>query len=103
MPMTYLRDVASVEVHGDKCRGCGMCLAVCPHRVLEIHAGKATIARRDACMECGACWRNCPHGAITVDAGVGCAYAIWRGMLYGTPPDCSCGEGTSSTQASCSC
>ncbi|HEX3031965.1 MAG TPA: ferredoxin, partial [Bacillota bacterium] len=36
---------------------------------------------------------NCPTGAISVRAGVGCAYAVIRGLLTGGPPSCDCGGG----------
>ena len=55
--------------------------------------GKAVIRHIDRCMECGACARNCPTDAISVHAGVGCAYAIVKGVLNGTEPDCGCGCG----------
>ena len=62
------------------CIGCGMCVAVCPHRVFQLNNKKAEIIDRDACMECGACSRNCPVDAISVKTGVGCAAA---GLLGG--------------------
>ncbi len=92
MALRYLKNVASIEIDAEKCSGCGFCLQVCPHRVLELRAGKAVVADRDACMECGACKTNCPRQAVRVEAGVGCANAIIRGMIRGKPPACGCGE-----------
>ena len=88
----YLEDVVTLELAEDTCTGCGMCAIVCPHRVLEMRAGKAHIADRDACMECGACMRNCPVEAIRVDPGVGCAYGIIKGILTGGEGCCDCGD-----------
>lgn len=92
--MKYLKNVVTLQLDQDKCTGCGMCLTVCPHQVLELQIGssRVCIQDRDACMECGACSRNCPVGAISVKAGVGCAYAIVLGKLRGTEPTCGCGE-----------
>lgn len=86
--MRYLKGVATLKHDPDKCTGCGMCLAVCPHRVFESHDGKVRITDLDRCMECGACMKNCPFGAIEVHEGVGCAAAILIGMLTGEEPSC---------------
>ncbi len=96
--MKYLKNVATLQIDQSKCTGCGFCLTVCPHQVLGLDSRKAFIRDLDACMECGACQKNCPLGAIKVEAGVGCAYAIFRGMIFGTPPSCGCSEsGAAST------
>ena len=87
----YLENVATLELDGEKCIGCGMCGVVCPHGVLEIVERKARITDRDLCMECGACARNCPVAALSVEAGVGCASAIIHGWLTGQEPSCDCG------------
>ncbi len=86
----YIKDVVTLKLDENKCTGCGMCVAVCPHKVFEIQNKKATIIDKDACMECGACEKNCPAAAISVKAGVGCAAAVIMGMLRGTEPTCDC-------------
>ena len=58
-----------------------MCISVCPQDVIELRGRKAVIRDLDSCMECGACRQNCPVGAVEVEAGVGCAYAVIRGVL----------------------
>jgi len=92
MPMMYLRNVSTIKIEPAKCIGCDICMSVCPHNVIELKARKAVVRDRDACMECGACMTNCPVGAVEVQAGVGCAYAIFRGMIKGTSPQCGCGS-----------
>lgn len=72
----YLENVATLELHRERCTGCGRCVEVCPHQVFTLTGGKAEIVDRDACMECGACSLNCPADALTVDAGVGCASGL---------------------------
>jgi NAD-dependent dihydropyrimidine dehydrogenase PreA subunit len=86
--MKYLKNVATLKHDLDKCTGCGMCLAVCPHRVFGPYEGKVQITDLDRCMECGACMKNCPFGAIDVQKGVGCAAAILMGMFTGEEPTC---------------
>jgi NAD-dependent dihydropyrimidine dehydrogenase PreA subunit len=89
-PLIYLRDVVTLELDEKKCMGCGICLLVCPHAVLNLTNGKIEIANRDACMECGACARNCPAEALNVRAGVGCAVAVVNSMLGRKKSSCCC-------------
>ncbi|HOI75505.1 MAG TPA: mercury methylation ferredoxin HgcB [Syntrophales bacterium] len=90
MSMIYLKNVVTLEVDREKCTGCGVCLEVCPHEVLELREKRVRIRNRDACMECGACSRNCPAGAVSVEAGVGCAAAVINGLLYRQSASCGC-------------
>lgn len=90
--MRYLEGVVSLEFDEKLCKGCGMCVAVCPHAVFSLESKRAVLADRGACMECGACAKNCEPGAIRVRAGVGCAAAVLSGMLAGTEPTCGCSE-----------
>ena len=91
--MTYLKNVATLELDIETCVGCSLCVQVCPHAVFRVADGKAGIVDRDACMECGACALNCPVDAITVESGVGCALAMIVGALRGTEPTCDCRGG----------
>ena len=86
----YLPDVVTLQLHDEKCTGCGMCAIVCPHGVMAMDNGRAVITERDTCMECGACARNCPEDAITVQAGVGCAQAVINTALGRTGGGCCC-------------
>ncbi len=81
--LRYIEGVATVAVDEDKCVGCSMCLAVCPHEVFTLVEKKAVIQDRDGCMECGACAMNCPVEAIAVNPGVGCAALIINRWLKG--------------------
>ena len=88
--LVYLREVTTLQVLEERCIGCGMCVTVCPHEVLNLPNGKVQIANRDACMECGACAQNCPVNAIAVKAGVGCAAAVINSALGRKNPACCC-------------
>lgn len=93
--LRYLDDVSTLQLDAGGCIGCGMCVAVCPHAVFALEAGKATITDHNRCMECGACAKNCPVSVISVEAGVGCASAIIYGWLTGNEPSCDCSGGDS--------
>lgn len=69
--MKYLKNVASIKFHEDKCIACKMCLKVCPHEVFIFENNKIKLDEKDLCMECGACSKNCPVNAIEVKTGVG--------------------------------
>lgn len=82
----YLDNVVTLALDPEACLGCGLCSRVCPHGVLAMKDGRATLVDRDGCMECGACAMNCPSGAVTVRPGVGCATLIiqtWLGVKNG--------------------
>lgn len=81
--LVYLKDVVTLEAAVERCTGCRMCLAVCPHGVFASDGRKVVIVNRDACMECGACAQNCPEGALSVRAGVGCASKFIHGKEHG--------------------
>ncbi len=93
MPREYLKNVTTVKVDAEKCTGCGLCVDLCPHRVLRMEEGKVVVHHPDKCIECGACSKNCPTEAVSVQAGVGCAYAMIAGKLRGKAPCCGPGSG----------
>jgi NAD-dependent dihydropyrimidine dehydrogenase PreA subunit len=88
--LVYLRNVVTLVLDEQRCIGCGMCLAVCPHAVFAMAHGRVRMNDRDACMECGACVRNCPAEAIAVQAGVGCAAAVINAALGRQSSSCCC-------------
>lgn len=90
MKHSYLKDVTTLIYDKEKCIGCKMCVAVCPHGVFDMREKKAQVVDKDSCMECGACVLNCPAGALEVNAGVGCAAAIILSWFTGKEPACGC-------------
>jgi len=58
--LRYLENVSTLELDQEKCIGCGMCAAVCPHGVFEVDERKAQVVDLDACIECGLCNQVCP-------------------------------------------
>jgi 2-oxoglutarate ferredoxin oxidoreductase subunit delta len=61
------------RIEEDLCKGCGLCVSVCPKKVLEI-AKKvnskgyfpAYQARPEDCISCAICCTMCPDTAITI-------------------------------------
>ncbi len=54
-------------INREWCKGCGICVAVCPKNVLELDSkDKAVAARKKDCIACQLCEQICPDLAITV-------------------------------------
>ncbi len=58
-----------LKINRDWCKGCGICIAFCPKKVLELDAGeKAVAVRPEECICCRMCELRCPDLAIEVVA-----------------------------------
>lgn len=62
-----------VEFEEDRCKGCKLCVAACPKKliVLGTHLNTmgfhpAIVVDQDACISCAFCARMCPDTVITV-------------------------------------
>ncbi|KHK02786.1 4Fe-4S dicluster domain-containing protein [Desulfovibrio sp. TomC] len=56
-----------VVIYPDWCKGCGICAAFCPKKVLAVGLdGKARVVNEEACVNCGFCEPHCPDFAIVV-------------------------------------
>ena len=60
-------------IDSDRCKGCGLCIKVCPKNVLEISKDVNTKgyfpayqARPEDCIFCTVCCIMCPDVAITI-------------------------------------
>ncbi|MDX1764027.1 MAG: 4Fe-4S binding protein [bacterium] len=56
----------TVTVDRKRCKGCGICIALCPTDVLEMEHPemKCRVARVEACIGCLMCEMHCPDFAI---------------------------------------
>ena len=55
----------SIYIDPELCRGCGVCVSVCPQDALSILNDKAVLDVL-MCDACNLCISNCPEGAISV-------------------------------------
>jgi 2-oxoglutarate ferredoxin oxidoreductase subunit delta len=62
----------TVRVSAELCKGCELCIAACPPRVLGLSTTfnprgfRTALLVADGCTGCGACAQVCPDAAITV-------------------------------------
>lgn len=62
------RDKLVLKVKPNWCKGCNICVNLCPKNVLELDDdNKITIARRENCIKCGQCELRCPDFAIYLE------------------------------------
>ena len=56
----------TLEIREDGCRGCEMCVDICPTKCLtyDHDAHKARVVELDDCIGCLSCRYLCPSGAI---------------------------------------
>lgn len=67
--------MAKVTFREDRCKGCGLCVAVCPKKIIEIRTGvlndmglhPAGVEKQDLCIGCAFCATICPDQIIEVE------------------------------------
>lgn len=57
---------AEININKVYCKGCGICVELCPADVLAMQHGKAEVVQLEACTLCEQCELRCPDFAITV-------------------------------------
>ena len=65
--------MAKIEIAPERCKGCGLCIANCPKKIIQIgktanQSGYYIAEQTDAslCVGCSLCAIMCPDIAITV-------------------------------------
>ena len=56
--------VKHLELNSSWCKGCNICVAFCPRKVLALLNGEAFIQNPEKCVKCGICESLCPDFAI---------------------------------------
>ncbi|MFI3271152.1 MAG: 4Fe-4S dicluster domain-containing protein [Pseudomonadota bacterium] len=59
-----MRDI--IEIHEDRCNGCGLCVLDCAEGAIEIINGKAKLVTDSFCDGLGACLSACPQDALRI-------------------------------------
>ena len=66
--------MSRIEVNVEWCKGCLICVGVCPHHVLEVDERKfvngfhpVAVSRPEECTACLLCELLCPDLAISVE------------------------------------
>jgi len=63
--MSVNRENIEVKINKQWCKGCGICIAFCPKKVLGFdQEGKVEMLDRENCIKCGQCELRCPDMAI---------------------------------------
>ncbi len=65
----------TVTFQEDICKGCGLCVSVCPTKIIFLNTDKinakgyhpATVEEMDKCIGCANCATMCPDVVITVE------------------------------------
>ncbi len=63
-----------VEINDNTCKGCGLCITVCPKKVLEIDKTKVnkkgynvvSCYKQDECIGCSNCAMICPDVVLSI-------------------------------------
>ncbi len=67
--------MAKLSILTDRCKGCGLCVAYCPKKILTLNGEElnssgytpVTVTDMAACIACGSCYRICPDCVITIE------------------------------------
>lgn len=67
--------MAKVLIDENVCKGCGLCIAACPKKLLKLASDRinpkgynpAELCDESACLGCAICGMMCPDSAITVE------------------------------------
>jgi 2-oxoglutarate ferredoxin oxidoreductase subunit delta len=58
----------NINIDREWCKGCGICVAFCPEKVLELDEDeKAVVVFPEKCTACRLCELRCPDMAIEID------------------------------------
>jgi 2-oxoglutarate ferredoxin oxidoreductase subunit delta len=61
-----------IEINRDLCKGCGICVAFCQKKVLEVDEQDKAVARRpEDCNACTLCELRCPDMALEIKGDEG--------------------------------
>ncbi len=60
--------VDHIDINTSWCKGCGICIGMCPTKVLEFDENlKAKVVYLEKCINCKLCELLCPELAVSVE------------------------------------
>ncbi|MEG9429730.1 MAG: 4Fe-4S dicluster domain-containing protein [Christensenellaceae bacterium] len=67
--------MAKVSFNEERCKGCGLCVTVCPKGIVALEKDKinakgyhpAGVIEQEKCIGCASCALMCPDTVITVE------------------------------------
>lgn len=68
--------MARVTFREERCKGCGLCISVCPKKIIEFseklnvkgyHPAVVKEEKMKECIGCASCARICPDVVITIE------------------------------------
>ncbi|TYP57657.1 NADH-quinone oxidoreductase subunit NuoF [Thermosediminibacter litoriperuensis] len=63
-PAGACKALITYEIIADKCKGCGLCVKVCPSAAITGERRQPHAIDREKCLKCNSCFERCPFGAI---------------------------------------
>lgn len=63
-PAKVCKDLLTFSILPEKCKGCTLCLKICPEGAISGAAKTTHVIDPEKCVKCGVCINNCHFGAI---------------------------------------
>lgn len=63
-PAGACKELIHYEIVADECKGCGLCVKVCPTQAISGERRQPHVIDQDKCIKCNSCFDRCPFGAI---------------------------------------
>lgn len=64
--MSTSRKIKEIRIRTEWCKGCAICVDVCPKNVFAMKRFKAIVTDQDACIVCGRCEEACPDFCLEI-------------------------------------
>lgn len=61
------QEIKTIQINEKWCKGCGICVAFCPRKVLVLEHQKVHLKNPEMCVYCGQCEQRCPDYAIWME------------------------------------